>query len=128
MHPLFGMYHDKAPLWCKQLIEGALAMLLPEPALTVQGPSTLLATINEQPAQNRKVVHLLHYVPERKAKEFDIIEDIIPLYNLPVSVKAEGASKVYLAPQGTELAFEAKDGRVQFVVEKLEGHQIVVVE
>ncbi|MHB8996527.1 MAG: alpha-amylase family protein [Armatimonadota bacterium] len=128
MHPLFGMYHDKAPLWCKQMIEGALAMLLPQPALTVTGPSTLLATINEQPAQSRKIVHLLHYVAERKAKEFDVIEDIIPLYNLPVSVKADDAKRVYLAPQETDVAYEVKDGRVEFVVEKLEGHQMVVVE
>ena len=128
MHPLFGIYHDKAQLWCKQLIEGALTMLLPEPALTVQGPSTLLTTINEQSAKNRKIVHLLHYVAERKAKEFDVIEDIIPLYNLPVSVKAEGAKRVYLAPQETDVAYEVKDGRVEFVVEKLEGHQMVVVE
>lgn len=128
MHPLFGMYHDKAPLWCKQLIEGALTMLLPEPALTVQGPSTLLTTINKQSAKSRKIVHLLHYVAERKAKEFDVIEDIIPLYNLPVSVKAEGAKRVYLAPQETDVAYEVKDGRVEFVVEKLEGHQMVVVE
>ena len=128
MHPLFTMYHDKAPLWCKQLVQGALEMLLPEPALMVEGPSTLLATINEQPAQSRKVVHLLHYVPERRAKEFDIIEDIIPLYNLPVSVKVGCASRVYLAPQGTEIPFEMKGGRAHFLVEKLEGHQMVVVE
>lgn len=128
MHPLFTMYHDKAPLWCKELVQGALAMLLPEPALIVEAPSTLLATINEQPAESRKIVHLLHYVPERRAKEFDIIEDIIPLYNLPVSVKACCAKRVYLAPQGTDVAFEMKGGRAHFVVETLEGHQMVVVE
>ena len=128
MHPLFAIYHDKAPLWCKQMIEGALELLLPEPLLKVEGPSTLLASINAQPSESRCVVHLLHHVPERKATEFDVIEDIIPLYNLPVSVHAGGVRKVSLAPQGTPVVFAEKNGRVEFVVEKLEGHQMIVLE
>ena len=128
MHPLFAIYHDKAPLWCKQLVQGALELLLPDPLLTMSGPSTLLASINAQPAQSRKVVHLLHYVPERRAKEFDIIEDIIPLYNLQLSVKAEGVTRVYLAPQGEDLPFEVKAGRAEFALPELHGHQMIVLE
>lgn len=128
MHPLFALYHDKAPLWCKQLVQGALELLLPEPLVKVEGPSTLLVTINEQSEPARKIVHLLHYVPERRAKEFDIIEDIIPLYGLPVSVLAESASRVSLAPQDEDLPFEVSGGRVHFTLPKLEGTQMVVVE
>ncbi|MEN6642532.1 MAG: beta-galactosidase trimerization domain-containing protein [Armatimonadia bacterium] len=128
MHPLFALYEAKAPKWCKELIAGALGLLLPEPSLKVGGPSTLLASVNEQPGKNRSVVHLLHYIAERRAREFDIIEDIIPLYDLPVSLKAEGVSKVTLEPQGQELAFEVKGGRVEVTVPKLEGHQMVVFQ
>jgi hypothetical protein len=47
----------------------------------------VIATLNEQPAENRRIVHLLHYVPEHRGKDFDVLEDVIPLYNLPVSVQ-----------------------------------------
>jgi hypothetical protein len=126
MHPLFGLYEAKAPLWCKELVCGALELLLPEPALRVEGPSTLQASLNVQPAQGRQIVHLLHYIPERRGREFDIIEDVIPLYNVKVSVQGS-ASQVTLEPQGQALAFEQNGGRVEFTVPELKGHQIVAI-
>lgn len=128
MHPLFALYEQKAPKWCKELLAGALDMLLPEPLLRVKAPSTLQASVNEQAEQSRLVVHLLHYIAERRGREFDIIEDIIPLYDLLVSVKAEGVTKVTLEPQGQELPFETKAGRAEVTVPKLEGHQMVVLQ
>ncbi|MBU0610556.1 MAG: beta-galactosidase trimerization domain-containing protein, partial [Armatimonadetes bacterium] len=129
MHPLFGTYEAKAPLWCKELVRGALEMLLPEPALRVEGPSTLQASLNVQSDPTRQIVHLLHYIPERRGREFDIIEDVIPLYNVKVSVRVDGRvpARVTLEPQGQALEFEQQDGRVEFTVSELNGHQIIVV-
>ena len=44
----------------------ALDLLLPEPRVRHAGPSTLLVTLSEQLAHNRQVLHLLHYIPERR--------------------------------------------------------------
>jgi len=128
-HPLFTQYQANAPKWCKTLLHNALDLLLPDPLLRHDGPSTVLATINEQPAESRQVVHLLHYLPERRGKAFDVIEDVIPLYDLRVSVRAPRAvTAVTCVPEGGVLAFEAKDGRVEFVLPKLMGHQMIAVE
>jgi len=126
MHPIFTEYADDAPRWCKQLVLNALEMLLPDPRVRHDGPSTVVATLNRQKAEKRLALHLLHYIPERRAQHFDIIEDVIPLHDLTVSVKAPGKVKsVRCVPEDVPLEFATKNGRVEFALPKLEGHQII---
>ena len=125
-HPIFAQYHDCAPRWCKQLVSNAIDLLMPEKLVAVTGPSSLLATLNEQPQQSRRVLHLLHYIPERRGQAFDVIEDVIPLFDVPVSVVGE-ASSVKLVPSGEALTFSAHGGRVHFTVPKIEGHAMVEI-
>ncbi|NPV46199.1 MAG: beta-galactosidase [Armatimonadetes bacterium] len=128
MHPVFSLYARRAPRWCKDLVAGALALLLPEPLVEAQGPSTLLLTLNEQPQAGRLVLHALHYVPERRGQELDTIEDILPVYDVKVSVRAERpVERVTLEPQGEPLEFTLRDGRVGFTIPRIEGHQLVVL-
>jgi len=126
--PIFTTYQKVAPLWCKRLLLNALDLLLPEPLVRHSGPSTIRATINEQPAQQRQVVHLLHYIPERRGEFFDVIEDVIPLYNVAVSVRVPGSvTSVATVPQGAPLPFEMHNGRIEFVVPVIHGHQMIEV-
>jgi len=128
-HPLLAGYRKRAPLWYKALFMAAVRRFIPEPMLAVEGPSTVQAVLHHQPNQGRSVVHLLHYIPERRGSEFDTFEDIIPLYNLPIRFRTDQApARVYLAPQGEEAAFEYRDGYVHTVVPALVGHQLVVTE
>lgn len=127
-HPVFSMYQDNAPSWCKQLVANAISLVMPAPVVEVDGPSTLLCALNDQPAESRQVLHLLHYVPERRCQEFDIIEDIIPLYNVAVRVRCEDAPKsVRLVPSGEALAFEHDGTRASFVVPELYGHAMIEI-
>jgi hypothetical protein len=57
--------------------------------LKVDGPSTLMTTINAQVEKKRLIVHVLHYIPERRGEQFDTIEDVIPLHNVGVSVRMD---------------------------------------
>ena len=101
-------------------------MLLPQPLVKHGGPSTLEVTLNEQPAQNRLVLHLLHYIPIRRSRQIDIIEDIIPIYDIPVSICADNSIKsVKLSPSGASLDFNTSDGRIHFNVPVVNGHQMV---
>ncbi|NMB46859.1 MAG: beta-galactosidase [Firmicutes bacterium] len=127
-HPIFTIYNKNAPRWCKQLVLNTLELLLGEPLLCHSGPSTTLATINEQPNENRWIVHLLHYVPERRSQEIDIIEDVIPLYNLEVSLKIDEPVKaVTSVPDMQALPFERKDGRLNLILPRLDGHQMIEI-
>ncbi len=127
-HPIFTLYNKNAPYWCKRLMLNAVELLLGEPLLRHNGPSTILATVNEQVGENRWVVHLLHYIPERRSQEIDILEDVIPLYDLEVSVRVSQPVKaVTCVPELVALPFERKDGRLSFVLPRLHGHQMVEI-
>ena len=59
----------------------------------------------------------------------DIIEDIIPLSDVPVSLRLPGRiCNATLVPQGEPLAFTEKDGRVEFTIPRITGHQMVCLE
>ncbi|SHF23698.1 Beta-galactosidase trimerisation domain-containing protein [Caldanaerobius fijiensis DSM 17918] len=128
MHPIFTQYNQNAPRWCKQLLVNALNMLLPDPVVRHSGPTTMFVTLNEQAEQNRWVLHLLHYIPERRSQDIDIIEDVIPLYNINVSIKVpKEVKEVVCVPEGKPLAFEIKGNRVEFVVPEVNGHQMIAI-
>lgn len=128
-HPIFTQYARNAPLWCRKLVLNALERLLPHPLVRHDGPSSVVVTLNRQtsPAP-RQILHLLHYVPERRGAEFDVIEEVLPLHQLAISVRAETpVRRVELAPQGTTLPFRQKNGRVKWMLPVLNGHQMVVL-
>ncbi|MEW6751184.1 MAG: hypothetical protein AB1505_09425 [Candidatus Latescibacterota bacterium] len=124
-HPLFSQYAQNAPRWCRQLLLDAVGLLLPEPLLRVSGPSTLTAALNEQEAERRWVLHLLHYVPERRGQDFDVLEDVIPLHDLAISVRAPAVRRARCVPEGTDLPLTRRGERVEFVLPRLEGYQVV---
>ena len=60
-----------------------------------------------------------------------MIEDLIPLYEIPVRVKNMGRKikRVYLAPTGEEVPFETDDGgNVAFVIPKVDLPALAVLE
>lgn len=129
VHPIFTQYHRNAPWWVKRLFLNALEFLLPDPLLRHNAPTTLLTTINEQTLENRWLVHLLHYIPERRGEAFDVIEDVIPLFNLHVSVRVPRAvEEVCLVPEELALEFCETEGRVEFTVPELRGHRMVSIQ
>jgi hypothetical protein len=133
-HPLFTQYNQNAPRWCKTLFLNALALLLPEPLVCHRGPSTLQVSLTEQVSQseigqNRRILHALHYIPERRGQDFDVIEDVIPLYNVPFSVRADRpVQRVTCVPEGQALDFRQEGGRVAFTLPELVGHQMIALE
>lgn len=131
--PLFRAYRLHGNPIFKQVIAALVGRLLPDPLLKIVAPSTAEATVlrqtlraNTSDAEERLVVHLLHYVPQRRTPDLDLIEDVIPLYDLPVAVKtAEQPDRVYLVPEGTDLSFEWDGQYASFRLPKLNGHQII---
>jgi hypothetical protein len=125
-HPIFGQYQAKAPRWCKQLFMNALARLLPTPLVHIDAPTATIAALNSQPVEERWVLHLLYYVPERRCEQFDVIEDVVPLYDVGVSVRTGWpVTSVTCVPQGESLTFSVRGDRIEFTVPRIEGHQMV---
>ena len=129
--PLFRAYKLHGNQIYKQVIARLIAGLLPDPLLRVTGPSTLEATLLEQrpTGARRWVAHLLHYIPQRRTPALDIVEDVIPLHDLPLSVKTPSRPRrVYMAPQLVDLPFEWDGRYASCVLPRLDGHQLVCYE
>jgi hypothetical protein len=127
-NPIFSEYNAVAPRWEKQMVLNALALLLPEPLVRHTGPTTLQITVNEQAAEKRWVVHLLHYIPERRSQYIDIIEDVIPLDDVRVSVRVPGTvTGVACVPEAAPLTYRQVGDRVEFTLPKLVGHQMIAL-
>jgi hypothetical protein len=129
MHPVFTHYHANAPLWVKRVVITAVRQLLPEPLLVLGAPSSTIAAVNQQAAEKRWVLHLLHYIPERRGADFDVIEDVIPIADVKVRLRTEKAVKrVVRAPQGEPLGHRQEGVYAAFTLPKLEGHQMIALE
>ncbi|WP_053206586.1 alpha-amylase family protein [Jiangella muralis] len=124
---LFTDYATYAYPQHRDVVAALLGQLLPDPVVRAGGPTTLQATVTEQPG--RLLVHLMHYVPQTRAPQVEVVEDTLPLYDVPVRVRCAAApSAVLLAPGEQQVAFKHVDGFVEFTVPKIDGHQLIAIE
>mgnify|MGYP003735679087 CR=1 FL=1 len=73
-------------------------------ALAMRLPELEAVALNRQAEENRLVLHALHYVPEKRSEQLEIVEDIIPLHEVPVSVRVEGDVASVAADGGDPIA------------------------
>ena len=125
--PLFSEYAESARRIHKQVLLNCIARLLDSPRIGSHNlPTTAQVTVRE--LGDDLIVHLLHYVHQRRGKGLDIVEDVIPLHDVQMSVRAgRRPSAVRLAPEGEPVAWEYDDGYVRFQLPKVEGYQIVQI-
>jgi len=125
--PIFGAYAQHGNVPYRLLVEKLLNRLLPAPLLRVTAPTSTEATVTRQ--KNRTIIHLLQYCPERRATGLDLVEDVVPVFNVPVSVRlSKPPRQVYLAPGREPIPFTCQDGRVNFTVPELRGHAMIVLD
>src|SRR5262249_2981742 len=115
-HPLFGMYTRHGSPVYRTLVLNALARLLPNPLVETDAPSTAHITLLRPPKENRTVVHLLHYLPQRRHPGFDTLEEIIPLRDVRLSLRHAAPAAVYLAPTREPLVYSSDNGRVRVTI------------
>lgn len=129
-HRIFQTYEISGAPWVKRLFMNALDRLLPDPLLRHDGPPSLKARLWEQPEQNRLVLHLLHYPPQRMKSGRGLVTDIVPLTDTRVSLKTARPVKriAYRPQQFYTLDFWERNGRTEFVVPKINGHALIAVE
>lgn len=123
--PLFTEYAQSARRVHKQVIANCLSRLLPEPVVGANNlPSTGIVTVRQQ--GDDLIVHVLHYVHQRRGKTLDIIEDILPLHNVELSIRATSQpASVELVPEHETLTADYADGYVRFTVPVVNGYQII---
>ncbi|MBQ4353383.1 MAG: beta-galactosidase trimerization domain-containing protein [Clostridia bacterium] len=127
---LFSEYAQMGNIYTKRILTHVIDVLLGEAkTLRTDLPAQGVVTLMDQKGENRLVNHVLYASPVRRGKGIEIIEDIIPLYNVSVSVKTDKSPKrVYLAPEMKDLAYTYENGTVSYTLEKLDLHAMVVID
>jgi hypothetical protein len=126
--PIFGAYirHGNYPY--RLLVKNLLAKLLPNRWVEIDNtPLSLEVSLMRQ--NNRTILHLLNYNAERRTATLDIIEDVTTLRDLSISIKADKKpTRVYLAPENTDLQWQYANGSVEATLLELRGHAMIVLE
>lgn len=126
-YPIFKAFGTHGNLPYRSLVKNCIDLLLPDKLLEITGPSTLEATVMRQ--KQRTIVHLLNFVAERRTQALDIVEDIIPIYNIPLKLRlAKKPGRACLAPTLEQIPFTWASGTLTTVIPQLNGHGMLVLE
>ena len=126
--PIFRVYDSQGMQLHRDLFKNCLDLLYENPLLRVDLPSCGRVSLMRQRAKGRLALHLMYANPIRRGAT-EVIEDVVPLFNVAVSLAVEKApKKVCLAPSGERLDFTCDQGRLRFTVPKIEMSQIVAIE
>ncbi len=127
---IFSDYAEKGSLHLKETIFYLIDYLLgEEKTLTIALPDRGIVTLQKQPEDRRLVVHLLFAYTSLRGKGIEVIEDQVPLYQIPLEIKLmEKPKSVYLAPEKQRLDYQYQEGRLTCTIPQLFIHQMVVVE
>ncbi|MBP5093295.1 MAG: beta-galactosidase trimerization domain-containing protein [Abditibacteriota bacterium] len=145
-HPIFSIYEDYGAVAYKEYAAKAVKLLLDEPMLATNLPSTAKASLMKQVEKNRYVLHLLYAIPVQRganrkpvhdlyddpfwpSRTIQVIEELPYLTDVEVKVKLpEDVKRIYLAPSMRELPV-IKDGNYYKI--KIDGfscHEMIVFD
>lgn len=125
---IFSGYYAKASVELRQLFSNVLNALHPQPVLKTENlPAFARVFVTGQP--NRRMVHLLSYLPEMRGKT-PMIEEGIEVTQVKIMLRNEKktVNKVYLAPDKTELPFKNSGGFTEVIIPWSRGYSLIVFE
>jgi len=77
----------------------------------------------------RIVCHILHYVPQRRTPDLDVVEDVIPLHDVMLEVRTGWKPRsAYLAPDHASLDATMNGEYACVTVPEVNGHAMIVFE
>ena len=129
-HPVFRCYRKNAAAWCKAMVKDALEILLEDKLVSHNGPSTILAAVNRQEKEGRDILHILHYITEKRSEDIYTVEDVIPLYHTEFKIYVGDAevSSVENVIRKENLAFTREGAYIKFEVPLIEGHEMIAIQ
>lgn len=130
-YDIFTEYAQMGSLHLKEITVSLIDMLLADKkSLTTNMPDRAVISLMNQKQENRHIVHMLFAHTTIRGKNIEVIEDIVPLYDISVKIKLPTKPRrAVLQPQNIEIPlFFNADDSVTFVVDKVDCHQMVVLE
>ena len=126
---IFKSYWENGNKVFRDFIENAINVLLPERIFASNLPSTAEVTVRRNDEGRGVVVNILNNILQRRVQKQDIMEDVIPLYNIKVSIKLDKpVSRVFSPQDGTEYKFKYSSGRIELVIPEISGYRMLVIQ
>ena len=127
-HPLPRQYFEFGSLFHKRYFMMALN-LIHNNSLKVTGMGSLgRCTMIDQPKKSRYCINMVYVSPVKRGCA-EIIEDVMPIYNISVSLKTDKKIKrVYLGVSDEDLEFTMANGVLSFALPKLQCHESIVID
>jgi hypothetical protein len=120
------MYYAHGARLHRDLFVNALGLIYADPMVKTDMPSAGRISFLHQPDQDRYVAHLL-YAPALQRGRCLVIEDLVPLMDVPLEVRVpEAIEWVYLVPGGDALHVERAGDAVRVIIPRVQCHQAVV--
>lgn len=127
-HPIASVYREMGSLFFKRYLIMALDLIYNERVIKTDIGSCGRCTVINQEDKSRYCLNMTYAAPVRRGVA-EIIEDIMPLYNIPVLFNTDKKiERIYIALTGEELEFCVNGDGISFVIPKLECHTSVVME
>ena len=126
---IFSAYANHGHLCFKELFTYILNKIMGDDiTVFADVPDRAVVTYTKQEKENRSILHLLFAHTTLRGKNTEVIEDTVPLYYVKCSIKCDTKpSKISLIPSSEALSFEYINGRAEFIVPKVDIHQMVEI-
>ncbi|MCS6839779.1 MAG: hypothetical protein NZ699_18350 [Roseiflexus sp.] len=96
--------------------------------MTSKFHTQLIVTTNEQQDPTRWIVHLLHCMLVRASHAIDLIDDVIPLFDVTLTLRVPAVvACVSCELQGQSLDFEQTGHTVCLIVPRIDGRQLMAL-
>ena len=107
----------------------ALRLVYSGGAYTVEGlGSQGRVTMIRQADKSRYCMNMTYAVPVKRGVA-EIIEDVMPVYNVKVTLRVkEDIKRIYDGVSGEEITSERNGDEISFVVKELHCHKAIVME
>jgi len=128
-HPLASEYNRIGSLYHREYFINALRLVYSGGAYEVKGlGSQGRVTMIHQPDRSRYCLNMTYAIPVKRGLA-EVIEDIMPVYNIKVNVKLkEHIKRVYIGISEEELKIEQNGNEISFTIPELNCHTTVVME
>ena len=127
---IFAEYANKGSITTKKMFLGVIEALMADTkTLVTDLPAQGVVTLMAQEDRNRLVNHVLYASPVKRGSGIEIIEDILPVYDVHVTLRLDKApKKVYLAPEMQDIEYKWDGRELSYTIDRLFIHAMVVVE
>lgn len=123
--PLFEDYMVNGNRVYRDIIGYLIEGLMDKPSAIVKAPTCAEVTVRDK--SDRRYVHVISYIPERRTKTIDVVDTRLPIMNTQIMVPADCSfTKAVMLRSGAEIAIsDAGCGYLSVTVPLIDGYECI---